>query len=158
MNHLIILSFWVIYCALEGIYDAWVYFSMNEAVKYVRILPFGKTFHVPHTIALLQRMSIGAILAYCFNGNKIDIDLALIVFSMSLMLPLLQTGFYLSSRTFLSRKMEITPPKDAKGKVYNFFSYTHKNSSWFPDYSPITRGIMFMTGLVIQIIYIYGYL
>jgi hypothetical protein len=158
MNDYIILGWWIIYCSLEGIYDSWVYFSMNEAIKRVRVFPFGPTFHVPHAIAFLQRMSIGLVLGYCMNDYRINIDLGLIIFSLGLMLPLLQTGFYLSGRTFLARKMKTSPPRDANNKQYHFFSYTHKSSSWFPDYSPITRGIMFTVGLVLTILNHYGYL
>lgn len=158
MNDYIILGYWILYCSLEGIYDSWVYFSMNEAIKRVRIFPFGPTFHVPHAIALIQRMAIGLVLGYSMNGYRIDIDLALIVFSLGLMLPMLQTGFYLSGRTFLARRMKVSPPRDARNKQYHFFSFTHKNSSWFPDYSPVTRLIMFTIGLTLIILKQYGYL
>lgn len=147
MNDYLFLLGWVIYCCLEGVYDSWVYFGMSESIKYVKILPFK--FHVPHAIAFIQRMFVGLSLSLAINDLVIDIELLKIIFCFALILPFLQTGFYLSFRTFLSKKMKVSPPRDAKGKKYNFFSHTHKNSSIFPDYNPWFRLSMFLLGLIL---------
>lgn len=148
--------FWIIYCSLEGIYDSWVYFGMPESIKYVKILPFK--FHIPHAIAFIQRMFVGISISLAINEMIIDIDFLKILFCLALMLPLIQTGFYLSFRTFLSKKMNVSAPRDARGKKYNFFSYTHKNSSIFPDYSPWFRLAMFLLGICLFIIQQNGYI
>ena len=146
---IIFFAFWIFYCCLEGIYDGWVYYAMPERVKYLIVVPFMKRPpHIPHLIAFVRRTTVAYIVSIAtYNGSFIDINLVLI--GLSLILPLWQTGFYLEARSFVHRRLREAPPKDAKLRSYNFFSFTRKDSSTFPDYSPIFRVFLFIVGTAI---------
>lgn len=138
--------FWYLYLTIEGLYDAYMYRFSTSVQKRT-----WHGIHIPHLLAMTQRILVSIIITY-FSGLSFIYSILLLI-ALWLMLPLIQTGYYMEGQYWLTKLFpDLKPLIDVKGKPYRFFGFAFPESSAFPDKNPVHRALFFVAGLSLYLV------